>query len=132
MNLYIRHEAIPFMYFPFMGEGQPYKRFDDIWAGVIAKRALDLLGWHMSVGEPFVEHRRASDPFANLVKETPGIVANEMFWEAIDGIEVPSGKTPQDIVATLGRGLEGLEDAYLKRLGQALQVWARLCEGGAT
>ncbi len=131
MNLYIKHEAIPLCYFPPMGEGQPYKRLDDIWGGILAKRALDALGWHMSVGEPFVEHRRASDPFANLVKEAPGIVANETFWETIDGIKLTPRKFPTaaKIVAEIGDQLERHQDNYIKQLGRALQVWARLCGG---
>src|SRR5262249_14224591 len=56
MNLFITDRALPLFYFPLQGDGQPYHRFDDIWAGVIAKRICDLLGWTISIGEPWVNH----------------------------------------------------------------------------
>lgn len=126
MNLCFRRDALPLFYFPLMGEGQPYRRFDDIWAGVIAKKICDHLGWSISVGEPFVEHRRASDPLVNLEKEAPGVAANETFWEVIDRVRLTAGHS-LGAVRELGRALElGYTDAYLGRLGKALQVWARL------
>jgi reversibly glycosylated polypeptide/UDP-arabinopyranose mutase len=135
MNLYIRHAAIPLFYFALMGEGQPYRRFDDIWGGIIAKRILDALGWHMSVGEPFVEHRRASDPFTNLVKEAPGIAANEKFWEIIKSIELSVGteSTPTRLMHKVGSRLsemKDLDDDYLVYLGTAIRAWVDVCEGG--
>ncbi len=128
MNLCIRRDAIPLFYFPLMGEGQPYRRFDDIWAGVIAKKICDHLGWHISVGEPFVEHRRASDARANAEKEAPGVDANESFWEAVDGIELPEWHaTVTDLVAALGGELKlAGHGEYLTRLGASLRTWARL------
>jgi reversibly glycosylated polypeptide/UDP-arabinopyranose mutase len=130
MNLCFTREALPLFYFPPMGEGQPFSRFDDIWAGVIAKRICDHLGWSISVGEPFVEHRRASDPFANLVKEAPGVAANEDFWEAVDGVRLTEN-TALGAVAEMGQGLAPRADPYRAKLGKALQVWVRLLERGA-
>jgi hypothetical protein len=132
MNLFIRHEAIPLFYFAPMGHGQPYRRFDDIWGGVVAKRALDEVGWHLSVGEPHVEHQRASDPFANLIKEAPGIVANEQFWELIDSIKLPAPPPhdedrPQWVVVGIAAELEKSPDKYLQKYGEALRTWVRLC-----
>ena len=34
--------------------------------GITAKKVCDLLGWQISVGEPFVRHLRASDLKVNL------------------------------------------------------------------
>jgi reversibly glycosylated polypeptide/UDP-arabinopyranose mutase len=115
-------------YFPLMGEGQPYRRFDDIWAGVIAKKVMDHLGWPMSVGEPAVFHVRASDPVQNRIKEMPGITRNETFWQEIDGIELTAGD-PAGCMRELGEqlGRSGSDD-YMRRLGMALQVWASLFE----
>lgn len=127
MNLCFRREALPLMYFPLMGEGQPFRRFDDIWAGVIAKRVMDHLGWSLSVGGPFVEHKRASDPFVNLTKEAPGIAANEDFWEFIDGIRLTE-HTAAGCVAEAGQALERGRDEYRSKLGRALQTWVRLLE----
>ena len=130
MNLYIRHEALPLMYFPLMGEGQPYRRFDDIWCGIIAKKCMDHLGWKMSVGEPFVHHQRASDPIANMVKEAPGIEANEKFWEIVDSAPIPSGVVdPLAAMTLIGEYLaDEVGDPYLEKLGKAIGVWVRLLE----
>ncbi len=127
MNLCIARQALPLFYFPLMGEGQEFSRFDDIWAGIIAKKITDHLGWSISVGEPFVEHRRASDPHVNLQKEAPGALANETYWKVIDAIPL-TAKDAIGAVAELGRGLEtatGLTP-YLFKLGKALRVWVRL------
>lgn len=128
MNLCFTHRTIPLMYFPLMGEGQLYSRFDDIWAGTIVKKLLDHLGWYMSVGEPFVEHIRASDPVVNKVKESPGIEANEWFWEKVwnRSLSHYHHKTPVDCMAEIGLGLWSDEDDYIAKLGRALQVWSGL------
>jgi reversibly glycosylated polypeptide / UDP-arabinopyranose mutase len=125
MNLFLERRALPLAYFPPMGEGSPFRRFDDIWAGVLLKRGLDHLGWRLAVGEPFVRHTRASDPFQNLTKEAGGIAANETFWEAVDALPL-TASDPVAVAAELGKGLAGHADHYLARLGSALGTWARL------
>lgn len=133
MNLCFHRDAIPLMYFPLMGENSPYARFDDIWAGIIAKKIMDHLGWRMSVGEPHVEHKRASDPFKNLVKEAPGIAANEWFWEKIWGINLDGNATVDDCLLEMGLQLQNeLHNiSYLAQLGAALDVWRNLFIKGA-
>jgi reversibly glycosylated polypeptide/UDP-arabinopyranose mutase len=128
MNLAFTHAAAPLMYFPLMGEGSPYGRFDDIWAGVISKKICDHLRWNVGVGEPFVEHRRASDPFKNLVKEAPGVAANEHFWETIDRFALYAhNSTPAACMHTIGHRLEREGgDSYFIKLGKALQLWAEM------
>jgi reversibly glycosylated polypeptide/UDP-arabinopyranose mutase len=126
MNLAFRREALPLMYLPLMGQGQPYDRFDDIWGGILAKRACDLLGWHIAVGHPVVDHHRASDPFVNLVKEAAGIKVNEAFWERVDRGRLPVWQAvmaPRDVMNSIGVGLEIDCDPYTKNLGRALQRW---------
>jgi len=123
MNFCFKREVAPMTYFPLMGEGQPYRRFDDIWFGIIFKKVCDHLGYHITVGHPFVDHHKASDPMVNLVKEAPGIPANETFWEKVDEIELTC-KNPKDCMFEIGEGLYKNDDAYIKRLGQAITVWA--------
>ena len=125
MNLAFRREFTPLAYFPLMGEGQPYSRFDDIWFGIVAKRICDHLGWHLTVGTPWVWHIRASDRFVNLVKEAPGIARNERLWQVVDTLPL-SQTTPTGCLDELGQGLEALGDAYLQTLGRAFRVWAGL------
>lgn len=130
MNLAFYREAAPLFYFPLMGDGQPYRRFDDIWGGVIAKRVMDHLGWHVSVGAPIVRHIRASDPMVNLVKEAPGIARNETFWREID-IAPLTAANPSRCMAEMGRWLETAStDDYTRRLGRAIQIWASRFDAG--
>jgi reversibly glycosylated polypeptide / UDP-arabinopyranose mutase len=127
MNLCFRREATPLMYFPLMGEGQPYRRFDDIWCGIIFKKIIDHLRWHLSVGQPFVEHIRASDDFVNLVNEAPGIKANETFWEEIDSIKL-TGSTPYDCMLEVGEQLSYNKNEYIAKVGLAILTWISLFE----
>jgi reversibly glycosylated polypeptide/UDP-arabinopyranose mutase len=130
MNLCFKAEMVPLLFFPKMGEGSPYRRFDDIWAGIIFKRIIDHLGFALSVGEPFVAHQRASCIFTNLVKEAPGVAANETFWESVDRIPL-TAKTPVDCLRELGFGLTSNSDAYIRDLGEYLQTWADLCSSSS-
>jgi reversibly glycosylated polypeptide/UDP-arabinopyranose mutase len=109
-------------YFPLMGEGQPYRRFDDIWFGIIFKKICDHLNYYITCGHPFIEHRKASHPLVNLVKEAPGIKMNETFWQIVDKIELTC-KTPKDCMFEIGEGLFKEDDPYIKRLGQAITIW---------
>jgi reversibly glycosylated polypeptide / UDP-arabinopyranose mutase len=132
MNLCIERRALPLFYFPLQGKDQPYRRFDDIWAGIVAKHCMDALGWHLSVGEPFVEHRKASDPFVNLVKEAPGIGANETFWQTIAGINIDRDECDQEgalgAMATVATRLDSRHAPYLAVLGNAIDRWVKLFE----
>lgn len=89
MNVMVRREVLPHMYFAPMGpraslDGQVWDRFGDIWMGVCLKRQLDACGWAMVSGESAVEHLRASDVQANLRKEATGLAWNELFWDERD------------------------------------------------
>lgn len=128
MSLAFRREFAPLAYFGLQGAGQPFSRFDDINFGMIAKRICDHLGWSITVGEPWVRHDRASDPFVNLVKEAPGIKAHESFWRHVDSCPLTAPDAVGCMVemaahvATLGGEWAG----YWTRLGQAMRVWAGL------
>jgi hypothetical protein len=136
MNLSFVAEALPLMYFPKMGADVPYARFDDIWAGIVAQKCCKHLGWRMSAGDPAVQHVRASNPMVNLVKEAPGLAANEWFWRAIDAIPLTSAeKTALDCMETIGAELIDhlridiigpvLVD-YLPKLGDWILDWCKL------
>ena len=123
MNFCFRAEMTPATYFPLMGLESPYRRFDDIWFGIIFKKICDHLGYLVSIGQPTIRHVRASDPFENLVKEAPGIKMNEIFWQKIDQIQLKN-KTPKGCMQDIGKALEPEEDEYLSKLGKAIQIWA--------
>ena len=124
MNLAFKREATPLLYFPKMGHDSPYRRFDDIWMGVLSRKLCDHLGWQIGAGRPWVHHRRASDVMTNLVKEAPGIARNETFWCDIEAVRLTE-REPARAVAELGQALESHPDAYTARLGMALGIWAR-------
>src|ERR1700733_12005465 len=94
MNFCFKREVAPLAYFPLMGQDQPYSRFNDIWFGIIFKKIIDHLGRNVSVGEPFVDHKKASNVFTNLKKEAPGIEKNETFWQDIDAVRLIGKETP--------------------------------------
>ncbi|GKA44170.1 probable UDP-arabinopyranose mutase 2 [Tanacetum coccineum] len=66
------------MYFGLMGDGQPIRRYDDIWAGRCIKVICDHLGLGVKTGFPYIWHSKASNPFVNLKKEYKGI-----YWSSI-------------------------------------------------
>jgi reversibly glycosylated polypeptide/UDP-arabinopyranose mutase len=127
MNMAIRRDFIPACYVPLQGEGQPFRRFDDIWMGIIAKKVADHLGFSVTMGKPYIFHARASDPMTNLVKEAPGIKFNEKFWETVEEISLTE-KTPVDCMEEIAEGLSIKEDeyGYCKQLGAAIKVWCRI------
>ncbi|MBI4062659.1 hypothetical protein HY410_01940 [Candidatus Gottesmanbacteria bacterium] len=130
MNLAFRREITPLMYFPLMGfdpYGKPwgYDRFDDIWAGIFAKKICDHLGVAVVNGSPFVEHRKASDPHKNLLKEKKGMQTNETLWKAVDQV-VLTQKTPVFCYAELVEKIHFPKDKYFKKLREAMMIWANL------
>lgn len=130
MNLAFRREVACLMYFAPMGHGQPYRRFDDIWCGLVLQKICRHLGYSIVCGQPLVDHRRASDPFTNLVKEAPGIAANEHVWEAVDAVEL-TGTGPRECMEEMGAALAGSDDAYLAGWGQKITAWCALFPAAA-
>lgn len=55
-------------------------RFDDIFAGITAKKAIDQNGWAAVSGYARIHHDRASNVFTNLKNEAPGIELNETYY----------------------------------------------------
>lgn len=128
MNLGFSRAILPAMYFPRMGEGVEYRRFDDIWAGLISKKVCDHLGLAVSNGQPLVDHRRASDPFENLIKEAPGIKANEGLWQFIDEI-VLTRDTVQGCCWQIGEHFSSQhEESYFREMGEAIIKWLTILD----
>ena len=127
MNFAFQRKAAPLCYFPLMGEGYLYRRFDDIWFGIIAKKVCDHLGWHITCGEPFIWHSKASNKFANLEREASGIRANETFGEDIDQSRL-TADSPTGCMVEIGEALKssGMGLGYKGQLGSAISTWAGL------
>lgn len=79
MNLAFKRKMLPYIYHAPWALG--INRFDDIFAGIEAKRAIDKNGWAAVTGYAHVHHQRASNVFINLKNEAPGIELNETFWQ---------------------------------------------------
>lgn len=124
MNLAFRTSFAPAMWFPLMGKGWPFDRFDDIWAGVLAKRVADHLGLAMVSGAPTVEHRRASNVFTNLKKEATGIEANETFWRAVDSVTLDA----ESVIGAYRQLTERLplDGPYFDKMRAGMTAWAEL------
>jgi len=135
MNFAFKAQALPALYFPPMGEGSPFSRFDDIWAGLVLQRALAAVDMLVTTGEPFVNHARASDPFKNLIREAPGVEANEWAWRLL-GRPLPPQEVLPDAVAVLAerlrRGARELAPrhlaGYFERWADNLAAWLRVCQ----
>lgn len=84
MNLAFRAQLAPLMWFGWQGRRQgPIDRFDDIWAGYVAKWWCDHVRWSVYSGQPYVKHERASHALSNLHKEVSGLWWNEYIWEQV-------------------------------------------------
>lgn len=108
------------------GKKYPYNRTDDIWGGIISKKVCDHLNLRVFCGHPQVEHRRASNPFANLRNEAPGFELNEVFWQYIDRVRLKSS-TPHDCYMEISEYLikNPLPENqwFWGELGKALKLW---------
>ncbi|MBU0579280.1 hypothetical protein KKE34_00410 [Patescibacteria group bacterium] len=130
MNLAFRREVTPLMYFPLMGEDKNgnkwgYDRFDDIWAGIFSKKIMDHLGYGVINGAPFVEHRKASDPFKNLIKEATGIEVNEKIWFEVDKVKLTSNNVI-DSYRELIEKVDFPKTDYFVNLKKAILLWIEL------
>ena len=130
MNIAFNREITPLLYFPLMGEDSKgnkwgYDRFDDIWAGIFSKKVMDHLNLSVVNGAPFVEHRKASDPFKNLQKEARGIETNEQVWKAVDSVIL----TSDTIIGSYQELIEKVEfpnEEYFVKLKEAILIWLNL------
>ncbi len=130
MNLAFARVITPAMFFPMMGydpDGKPwgYDRYDDIWAGVFVKKICDHLGLAVVSGSPFVDHRKASDPGANLQKEKTGMAANEMLWKIVDVVKLTKSD-PASCYKELAQKSKFPRLPYFERLRKAMKIWSGL------
>lgn len=128
MNLAFTRDVVPLMYFPLMGKDPQgnswgFDRYDDIWAGIFAKKIIDHLGLAVTNGSPFVEHKKASDPEKNLAKEKTGMKANEALWRAIGALRLTQ-KSPAACYKELASRIELPKIEYFARLKEAMTFWA--------
>ncbi len=123
MNLAFRPEVVPALYFLLMGRSHPVDRFGDIWCGLFVKRICDHLGLAVNSGGPAIEHQRASNVFANLRKEAPGMEWNETLWRCIDDARLTE-TTFVGCYRQLAAAIATHGGDYFARLSVAMQLWA--------
>lgn len=102
-----------------------YDRFDDIWAGIFAKKIIDHLGYAVVSGSPFIEHRKASDTTENLIKEQKGMATNQILWKATDEVQLTQ-KTPAGCYRELAMNIKFPDTLYFDSLRKAMVLWAKL------
>lgn len=130
MNLAFNKAAAVLMYFPLMGVDEEdqrwgYDRFDDIWAGVFAKKISDHLGWSIVSGSPFVHHKGASDRHKNVRKEARGLVVNEWLWKRVEAVRLTS-KDAARCYLELAEKIRFPEQRYFRKLREAMLIWVKL------
>ena len=85
MNMAFKPQVLPWIFQAPWAYG--IHRFDDIFAGITAKKAIDENGWAAVTGYAAIEHDRASNVFTNLKNEAPGIELNETYWQGDESHE---------------------------------------------
>lgn len=130
MNVAIRPEVVPAFYFLLMGQNYEVDRFGDIWSGVLVKKICDHLGLSMNSGDPAIEHQRASNVFANLRKEAPGMELNETLWDALDKTTLRGtsfGECFRELAESMPVDDVRLSD-YVRKCQRAMIQWTELFE----
>ena len=139
MNLAFRRELLPAMYFMLQGKNRreepyPFDRFDDIWAGLFAKRIADHFGYAVVSGAPSIVHTKESDPQERVRKEAPGIVAHEKLWKVVADWNISAAETPAEAYRMLADAVESARFVlpeyrmYWRELSRAMRRWADFTE----
>jgi reversibly glycosylated polypeptide/UDP-arabinopyranose mutase len=113
-----------------MGEGMPWGRYDDMFAGWASKVVADHLGYGVKSGQPYIRHIKASNPFTNLMKEYKGLFWQEELVRFFSQVRL-TGDDAASAYTDLSFQLErrfGETHPYFSRLAEAMRVWVRLWE----
>ena len=142
MNMAFRADFLPLSLFPPMGDISPYKRFDDIWFGLLAQLVLKYTSGSWCYGSPNLNHQKLSDSMKCLVSEAPGIALNEELWIALKYIAKSklAGFCSRDVSTAcavmanamteytgLGR-ISANCSKYINQWGLALSGWLKLVD----
>jgi len=120
----------PYVHYTLWDAELGYRRFDDIWMGIILKQILDLAGMRMSYGPPGALHVRASDAARNAVFEQNGKAWNETFWEVLDrAVNTGRRDGPRSLdqaCTEVTAALDTMGNPWAAREAAALRAWRRL------
>lgn len=130
MNLAFRREVVPAFYqFPMDDNPWDVGRFDDIWSGLLLKRAADVLDKRIYNGAPLCDHNKAPrSTFGDLANEVAGLELNEHVWKLVDraGADADSyAEVARAVAEELRTGADDeWENAeFLTYCGEYLEDW---------
>lgn len=140
MNLAFQPELLPVMYFMLQGHEKtkdglkklPFDRFDDIWAGLFAKKTADKLGYAVVSGAPSIRHTKESDPQMRVEKEAPGIKVHEKLWKHVEEVSLKGCASATGCYDRMGQSLEIFGSLnpehkyYWYKLARAMHIWTEL------
>ena len=120
-----------------MGTGQPWARYDDMFAGWASKVVADHLGLGVKSGMPYINHSKASNPFVNLKKEYLGIFWQEELIPWFEQVRLPADglQTPEHAYLELAKMLRarfGTLHPYFLRLSRAMELWVKAWQDART
>jgi reversibly glycosylated polypeptide/UDP-arabinopyranose mutase len=113
-----------------MGLGQPWGRYDDMFAGWASKVIADHLNLGVKSGSPYIRHNKASNPFTNLKKEYMGLFWQEDLISFFQHVRFSSlSQTPEqcylELAQMLRKKFKNLNE-YFNRLATAMEIWIYL------
>jgi len=129
MNVAFSRELIgPAFMQGLMGEGHPWARYDDMFAGWASKVVADHLGYGVKSGAPYIRHNKASNPFTNLQKEYKGLWWQEdvirFFRDDVQFTQ--DADTAQKAYVELARQIRDKFNSthvYFGHLANAMELW---------
>lgn len=127
MNTAWKREYTPIMWQLPLYQGN-YNRFGDIWSGLFIKKTLDAVGSVMVInGKASVRHDRASNPFANIRREAPGMEMNESLW---DNLATPDTdnliKAYTEVTDSAANYISEFDESYAKYFIKCRDEWLKL------
>jgi hypothetical protein len=128
MNLAFRREVIPAFYqLPMDDNPWHIGRFDDIWSGVIVKRAIDWIGKRILSGFPLCHHEKSPrNTFKDLLAEVPALEPNETFYQLVDSCEL-MGCSYFEVSSAIADTLAKDESTpFIRYVGNYLHRWVDL------
>jgi reversibly glycosylated polypeptide/UDP-arabinopyranose mutase len=116
-----------------MGEGQPWARYDYLFAGWASKTCADHLNVGIKSGRPYIYNNGVPNPFTNLKKEYMGLFWQEKLIDFFKKVSVaPHARTAEycymDLAGKIREEFASVHP-YFERLARAMEAWVKLWQG---
>jgi len=123
-----RRELSPYVHYTVWDNVLGYRRFEDIWMGVILKRLLDHGGLVMSYGPPHLHHVRSSEAATNARLEANAKRFNENFWSQLDmalgNALDPGRRSLEDAWRAIALALQTMDNSWANQEGLSMLRWS--------